>query len=162
MSFKYILNISFKSFLLVLFQVYASNLMEINEVVPNPLLIYLIFASMASENVFFATTLGFFSGFLLDLIQADTIGISSLVLVIVCFVAAMIGRENEKMTKTILGLTTGGLIAFHDFTFYSLVMIDNKFLDTLVFTFLPSLLYNLFLVIIITWLFPFKKKKKSF
>jgi len=132
----------------------------ISRTVPDLLLIFLILRSLHLEKPGLAVSLAFSAGLALDWLSGGVLGLSSLILSIAAFTAALIGRENEKLTKThlfILGVT---VIPF------SLLIKNGLSLNGLgwhqvVFSgFLPSLIYNLGVYLFIIYFFSFKKKRK--
>ncbi len=89
--FKYI----FISTVIVIFKKTILSFFSINEIVPDIVTIWLVYVAL-KEGQMSSTTAGFFSGFLLDLIGGDFIGVSALSKTICGFVAGYFFDEFKR------------------------------------------------------------------
>jgi len=94
-------------------QVKLSFLFEINGIKPDLLLIFILLNNMRKELPVLGVVSGFLAGFLLDLMVGDVMGISSLTYAVAGFAGALFGRENEKMTKSIIFIICLSSAVFH-------------------------------------------------
>lgn len=144
----------------IICQVKLSFLFEINGIRPDLLLIFVILNNMKKEIPVLGVISGFLAGFLLDLMVGDVMGISSLTYAVAGFAGALFGRENEKMTKSIIFVICLSAASFHFLLYYSVTLFQLSLFSVFFYTVLPSITYTSMVQAIFTALFPFKKKRK--
>jgi len=128
---------------------------------PDILLLYIIFKSLDLEKPGAAIILGFTAGLVFNWLSGSPVGLSSLILTIAAFTAALVGRENEKLTKTYLFIIGFLLISTSAFLYFSILLNGLGFKEIFTKHILPAIIYNLLLYLSIIFLFPFKKKRKQ-
>ena len=141
-------------------QVKLSFLFEVNNIKPDLLLLFIILHNMKNELPLLGILTGFLAGFLVDLLMGDVIGISSLTYSIAGFTGALFGRENERMTKSLIFGISISITTFHFLLYYSVTLFGLSFITTLLHIILPSIFYTEIVQVIYIVLFPFKKKRK--
>lgn len=145
---------------IIFFQVKLSFVLEVNGIIPDILLLYVIYNSLTNANPIYSMIVGFFAGFFLDILVGDVIGLSSIVYVLAGFSAAIISREIPKLTKSLIFLIFLIIIFVTQMIYYNILFFGDNFFSILLFTILPIVLYNILIEIFVTFIFPFSFKRK--
>jgi len=153
-----------KTFIIVLgiifFQIKLSFAIEVNGIIPDILLLYIIYSSLTNSNPVYSMIVGFFAGFFLDILVGDVIGVSSIIYVLAGFSAAIVSREVPKLTKSLIFIVFLVIIFVTQTIYYNILFLGDNFFMILLYTILPVTLYNILIEIFITFIFPFSFKKK--
>lgn len=147
--------------LIVICQWLIAPLLAFNGTIPGFLLMYIIFRSLHLEKPGTAVILGFSTGLFFSWLTGSLIGLSSLILTIAAFTSALVGRENEKLTKTYLLIMGFSLISLSAFLYFSILLNGLGFSEIFTNSILPMIIYNFLIYLLIISLFPFKKKRKQ-
>ncbi len=145
---------------IIFFQVKLSFVLEVNGIIPDILLLYIIYNSLTNSNPIYSMIVGFFAGFFLDILIGDVIGLSSIVYVLAGFSAAIISREIPKLTKSLIFLFFLIIIFVTQMIYYNILFFGDNFFSILLYTIFPVVFYNILIEIFITFIFPFSFKRK--